>query len=173
MATWFEDKLCYDPTVLFRIFHYPSTGDTYDWGVGEHTDYGLLTLLLQDTLVGGLQIMSREGGWVDVPPDDGGNRKLVVNIGDMLDKLTKGLYRSTPHRVKRNSTGTGRLSFPLFFDPSWTAVVLPLPIPTTTRAIEIAQPIIDSSGSDSSSDSSDSRKRRTEAATTTTTTTAS
>ncbi len=45
----------------------------------------------------------------------------------MLDKLTQGRYRSTPHRA-RNLSGSSRLSFPYFFDPSWTATVVPLPL---------------------------------------------
>ena len=52
---------------------------------------------------------------------------LVVNIGDMLDKLTQGRYQSTPHRAKNSSTNP-RISFPLFYDPSWDAQVTPLPL---------------------------------------------
>ena len=51
---------------------------------------------------------------------------LVCNIGDMLDRLTGGWYRSTPHRV-RNLSGHGRLSFPFFLDPGFAAEVPPLP----------------------------------------------
>jgi isopenicillin N synthase-like dioxygenase len=51
---------------------------------------------------------------------------FVVNIGDMLERMTRGGYRSNPHRV-RNLTGQDRLSFPLFVDPSWDATVTPLP----------------------------------------------
>jgi polar amino acid transport system ATP-binding protein len=85
------------------------------WGVGEHTDYGLLTLLFQDT-VGGLQVKSRSGQWIQAPPVPG---TFVCNIGDILDRMTGGLYRSTPHRVSRNTSGRHRLSFPLFFDPNF------------------------------------------------------
>ncbi|MEU6411468.1 2-oxoglutarate and iron-dependent oxygenase domain-containing protein [Microbispora sp. NPDC046933] len=111
------------PTILFRIFHYPPPphAGPDEWGVGEHTDYGLLTLLLQDGNPG-LQVHTARG-WIEAPPIPG---TLVCNIGDMLDKLTGGLYRSTPHRV-RNSTGRGRLSFPFFFDPGWDCEVPPLP----------------------------------------------
>jgi isopenicillin N synthase-like dioxygenase len=110
------------PTLLFRVFHYPaSTNHADEWGVGEHTDYGLLTLLAQDDL-GGLQVKTRTG-WLEAPPIPG---TLVCNIGDMLDRLTGGLYRSTPHRV-RNVSGKGRLSFPLFFDPDFSAQIIPLP----------------------------------------------
>ncbi len=111
-----------DPTILFRIFHYPpSPPQARDWGVGEHTDYGLVTLLAQDDS-GGLQVAAPEG-WIDAPPIPG---TLVCNIGDMLDRLTGGWYRSTPHRV-RNLSGHGRLSFPFFFDPAFAAEVPPLP----------------------------------------------
>jgi isopenicillin N synthase-like dioxygenase len=110
------------PTVLFRIFHYPPQPPTDDgWGVGEHTDYGLLTLLAQDDN-GGLQVRTPEG-WIDAPPVPG---TFVANIGDMLDRLTGGYYRSNPHRV-RNVSGRERLSFPFFFDPDFTAHVPPLP----------------------------------------------
>lgn len=117
---WFQRHLTADPTVLFRVFHYPP-GDTESWGVGEHTDYGLVTLLAQDEH-GGLQVRSG-GTWVDVPADP---YVFVVNIGDMLERMTRGGYRSNPHRV-RNLSGADRLSFPLFLDPSWDARVTPLP----------------------------------------------
>jgi isopenicillin N synthase-like dioxygenase len=121
-AGYFADGYTADPTVLFRIFHYPpSPPDSDDWGVGEHTDYGLLTLLAQDAN-GGLQVRSNDG-WIDAPPVPGA---FVCNIGDMLDRLTGGWYRSTPHRV-RNLSGNDRLSFPFFFDPDFTAEVPPLP----------------------------------------------
>jgi isopenicillin N synthase-like dioxygenase len=121
-ASYFSAGYTADPTILFRIFHYPPSppGDE-GWGVGEHTDYGLLTLLAQDA-TGGLQVAAPEG-WIDAPPIPG---TLVCNIGDMLDRLTGGWYRSTPHRV-RNISGHGRLSFPFFLDPAFTAEVPPLP----------------------------------------------
>jgi isopenicillin N synthase-like dioxygenase len=110
------------PTVLFRIFHYPpAPPDSDDWGVGAHTDYGLLTLLAQDDN-GGLQV-SGPDGWIDAPPLPG---TFVCNIGDMLERLTGGWYRSTLHRV-RNVSGRDRLSFPFFLDPDFLAEVPPLP----------------------------------------------
>jgi isopenicillin N synthase-like dioxygenase len=121
-AGYFAAGYTADPTILFRIFHYPpSSLQTQDWEVGEHTDYGLVTLLAQDGS-GGLQIAA-PGGWIDAPPIPG---TLVCNIGDMLDRLTGGWYRSTPHRV-RNLSGHGRLSFPFFLDPGFAAEVPPLP----------------------------------------------
>ncbi|MEV4618597.1 2-oxoglutarate and iron-dependent oxygenase domain-containing protein [Asanoa sp. NPDC049573] len=117
------------PTVLFRIFHYPpQEPEADDWGVGEHTDYGLLTLLAQDHN-GGLSVRT-PGGWVDAPPLPG---TFVCNIGDMLERLTGGWYRSTLHRV-RNVSGNERLSYPFFFDPDFGAEVPPLPGRARTTA---------------------------------------
>lgn len=118
---YFRSGLTAQPTMLFRIFHYPASLPDEGWGVGEHTDYGLLTLLAQDD-VGGLQVKTPRG-WIEAPPIEGA---LVCNIGDMLDRLTGGTYRSTPHRA-RNVSGRGRLSFPFFFDPGWDADIAPLP----------------------------------------------
>jgi isopenicillin N synthase-like dioxygenase len=115
---WLRTHLTADPVVLFRIFHYPPSQPTADdWGVGEHTDYGLITLLGQDGNAG-LQVRTPTG-WVDVPPDAD---TFVCNIGDMLERLSDGRYRSTPHRV-RNTSGAPRLSYPFFLDPSWDATV--------------------------------------------------
>ncbi len=121
-AEYFATGYTADPTILFRIFHYPpSPPHAGGWGVGEHTDYGLLTLLAQDHS-GGLQIAAPEG-WIEAPPIPG---TLVCNIGDMLERLTGGFFHSTPHRV-RNLSGHGRLSFPFFLDPGFADEVPPLP----------------------------------------------
>ncbi|UQA54994.1 isopenicillin N synthase family dioxygenase [Polyangium aurulentum] len=124
-ASYFRERLTADPTILFRIFNYPPS-PTHDaqgeplWGVGEHTDYGLLTILLQDD-AGGLQVKSR-ARWIEAPPVPG---SFVCNIGDMLDRMTGGQYRSTPHRVQ-NRAPRDRLSLPFFFDPSWDAQLEPI-----------------------------------------------
>lgn len=119
---WFEQHLTADPTVLFRIFHYPTAGEVHgaSWGVQEHTDYGLLTILRQDD-VGGLEVHGRDG-WIEAPPVPD---SFVCNIGDMLERMTGGAYRSTPHRVRQPARS--RLSFPFFFDPSWDAEIVPVP----------------------------------------------
>lgn len=115
---YFLENYNQEPLILFRIFHYPAqASEQAEWGVGEHTDYGLLTILLQDE-VGGLQVKSN-GEWIDAPPIE---NTFVCNIGDMLDKMTGGFYRSTPHRVL-NKSGKSRLSFPLFFDPGFDTLI--------------------------------------------------
>lgn len=118
---YFASRYTARPTLLFRIFRYPPDAGDGSFGVGEHTDYGFLTLLAQDSN-GGLEVRT-PSGWIDAPSLPG---TLVVNIGDMLDRLTGGLYRSTPHRVV-NRSGNERLSWPLFFDPAFDAQVEPLP----------------------------------------------
>jgi len=118
---YLAERYTSDPLILFRIFNYPTeaagTREDQGWGVGEHTDYGLLTILKQDK-TGGLEVKSKSG-WVEAPPIQG---SFVCNIGDMLDRMTGGLYRSTPHRVK-SPREHDRLSFPFFFDPSFDAEV--------------------------------------------------
>ncbi|MGH9212034.1 MAG: isopenicillin N synthase family dioxygenase [Acidimicrobiales bacterium] len=125
---WFATHLTADPTVLFRIFHYPPTPADTGWGVAEHTDYGLLTMLRQDT-TGGLEVRTHQG-WQAAPPIPG---SFVCNLGDMLERMTGGLYRSTPHRVRSPGTAD-RVSFAFFFDPSWDAEVAPLPVSASTES---------------------------------------
>ncbi len=118
--SYFANRYTSDPLVLFRIFNYPPDSSPLDgerWGVGEHTDYGVLTILKQDAN-GGLQVKSKSH-WVAAPPVPG---SFVCNIGDMLDRMTGGLYKSTPHRVQ-NFSGKHRLSFPFFFDPNFDVEV--------------------------------------------------
>lgn len=134
---YFAERFGPEPLTLFRIFNYPKGRDASDdgaeprWGVGEHTDYGVLTLLKQDD-AGGLEVRSRSR-WIDAPPIPG---TFICNLGDMLDRMTQGRYRSTPHRV-RNRSGRDRLSFPFFFDPAWDAEVRPIPLSDAARLGEM------------------------------------
>jgi isopenicillin N synthase-like dioxygenase len=116
------------PTRLFRIFNYPPT-PPQAWGVAEHTDYGLLTLLAQDD-AGGLEVRAR-AGWRTAPPISGA---LICNIGDMLERLTGGRFVSTPHRVV-NRGDRPRLSFPFFYDPDFKAEMTPVPGARSSRNI--------------------------------------
>jgi len=125
---WFRRTWCADPVVLFRIFRYPplaalpvGVGHRSARGVGEHTDYGLVTVLAHDGTPG-LEVRP-DDRWIPVPADPD---HLVVNIGDMLERATGGHLRSTLHRV--SSSATERWSFPLFLDPGWDVRVDPLPL---------------------------------------------
>ena len=72
--------------------------------------------------VGGLQVHAGTAGSRRRPCRE----SFVCNIGDMLDRMTGGLYRVTPHRVRLNASGRDRLSFPLFFDPDFDARIAPI-----------------------------------------------
>ena len=113
-----------EPTCLFRIFNYPAhqeEGSGERWGVGPHTDMGLLTLLFQDAS-GGLELQRRDGSWVEAPAQP---ERCLINIGDMLERWTWGQLRATLHRVKSPQRGS-RLSFPFFYDPPWGATLEPI-----------------------------------------------
>ena len=123
--SYFDDRYTREPLTLFRIFSYPPSAQTggEQWGVGEHTDYGLLTILRQDD-AGGLEVKSSSRR-IPAPPIPG---SFICNIGDMLDRMTGGRYRSTPHRFK-NVARCNRLSFPFFFDPNFNAEINPIALP--------------------------------------------
>ena len=88
------------------------------FGVGPHTDFGVLTVLCQDD-VGGLQVQTVDGDWVQAPPIPG---SLIVNVADLLSRWTAGAYKSTPHRVV-NSSGRERMSLVLAYDPNPDTVI--------------------------------------------------
>ena len=105
------------------VYYPPSTaGDEAEerFGVAPHTDFGVLTFLLQDSN-GGLQVRTRSGEWIEAPPIPG---TLVCNIGDLLQRWTNDRFVSTVHRVI-NRSGKKRHSIPAFYDPSPDAVIDP------------------------------------------------
>jgi isopenicillin N synthase-like dioxygenase len=113
------------PTTWLRLLHYPTCPPTAPddlYGSAPHCDFGFITILAQDD-VGGLQVMSPDGDWLDVPPVDGA---FVMNVGEMLHRWSNGRLRSTPHRVI-NRSGRERYSVPFFFDPHASTVITPLP----------------------------------------------
>ncbi len=111
-------------TIWLRLLYYPpvskeTSPDVY--GSAPHTDFGCLTLLAQDD-VGGLQVQSPTGEWLDAPKIE---NSFIVNVGDMLHRMTNGKLRSTPHRVI-NRSGKERYSCPFFYDPHVSLDVAPL-----------------------------------------------
>jgi len=91
-------------------------------GCGTHSDYGFVTLLIQDD-VGGLHVKSLSGEWISATPKSG---KIVVNFGDCLERITNGVFRATPHRVYLTNPERERFSTALFFDPRFDALLSPL-----------------------------------------------
>ena len=111
------------PTTWLRLLHYPPRPEAPEdlYGSAPHTDFGAITVLAQDD-IGGLQVMTPGGDWINAPPVPG---TFVLNVGDMLHRMTHGALKSTPHRVI-NRTGRERYSCPFFFDPSAASLVKPL-----------------------------------------------
>lgn len=124
---------------VMRMIGYPklpsavdaaTTGDKEDLdslSCGQHTDYGCLTLLLADPTPGALQVQytdpsTNETTWINADPIPGA---FVVNIGDMMERWTNGLWKSTVHRVIHRGEGF-RVSVPFFFEPGFDVVVRPL-----------------------------------------------
>ncbi len=119
-------------TSTVRLNHYPvgdpvgpterkGLADLGDHALGDHTDPGVLTLLLQDD-TGGLQVATRAGDWIDVPPRSG---TIVVNLGDVMQVWTNDRYRAAVHRVVP-MTERSRFSIPFFSNPARDAVVAPV-----------------------------------------------
>lgn len=112
---------CTRPLSRASFVYYPAQAEECgqeQFGVGPHTDFGVLTVLCQDD-TGGLQVEDINGEWIHAPPMEG---TLVVNVGDLLSRWTAGAYKSTPHRVV-NSSGRERLSLVLAFDPDPDTVI--------------------------------------------------
>ena len=117
-ADWFNDKVRLGNSIL-RAIHYPplSAEKTPAVRAAQHEDINLITLLIGSDEEG-LQILSREGQWVPVTSIPG---PIVVNIGDMMQRLTNHVLPSTPHRVI-NPPGAladrARYSIPFFMHPN-------------------------------------------------------
>lgn len=115
------DAFLHEPPSQLRLIHYgPSEPGTDAMGIGAHTDYECLTIL--HATAPGLQVMNGAGEWVAAPPVPGA---LVVNIGDLLEVWSNGVFVSTSHRVL--PVAAARYSFPLFFTVDYATRVEPLP----------------------------------------------
>lgn len=92
------------------------------WGLRAHTDAGGIILLLQDGAVGGLEFLKGDREWVPVGPTKGS--RIFVNLGDQVEVMSGGAYRSVVHRVAAGVEGR-RLSVATFYNPGPDAVVAP------------------------------------------------
>jgi isopenicillin N synthase-like dioxygenase len=112
-----------DPYNTTRVIHYPAyTGPLEDkqMRIGEHSDYGTITLLWQINDVPGLQVQDLGGVWHPVPYAEDG---VVVNIGDLLQRWTNDYFVSTKHRVVNTHIDQTRYSMPHFVDPTPGTIV--------------------------------------------------
>jgi len=110
---YFEDTVR-DGNSVLRLLHYPPVPeDGPHVRAGAHEDINTITLLL-GAEEAGLQLLDRDGDWLPITPNEG---ELVVNIGDMLQRLTNNVLRSTTHRVVNpppERRGFSRYSMPFF-----------------------------------------------------------
>ncbi|MER9707494.1 isopenicillin N synthase family oxygenase [Mesorhizobium sp. M0204] len=128
-----------NPISVQRLLHYPpQSGHVSEdmIGIGAHTDYGNLTILAQDD-VGGLQVLNRDGDWVQGTPIHG---TFIINIGDLIQRLTNDVYLANMHRVV-NSSGRERYSVPFFIDPDFDAIIEPLKSYVTDSNPQRYQPV--------------------------------
>ena len=103
---------------ILRPIHYPPITEEPKGAVraGAHGDINLITLLMGAS-TGGLQVLRKDGEWIDAIPQED---ELVINVGDMLERHTNNKLRSTIHRVvnpPREEWGTPRYSIPFFMHP--------------------------------------------------------
>ena len=126
-ADWFADKTNFGNSILRPIHYPPITADDIPNGrAGAHEDINLITLLVGASAAG-LEVLSRKGEWVAFTADED---TIVVNIGDMLQRLTNHVYPSTTHRVT-NPPGEAarkpRYSTPFFLHPNPDFLIETLP----------------------------------------------
>ena len=131
---YFEATFANKPHIRMKIINYPPMTDPEEvkrmpFGVGEHKDYGFLSLLMQDD-VGGLQAMDGNGEWIDAVPIPG---TFVVNTGEMFEICTGGYYVATYHRAVNSSPERGRISIPYFFNPRLDSEILPIKLPDSLK----------------------------------------
>lgn len=109
---------------VFRLNHYPPRPDCISnlIGFGEHTDPQIISVLRSNN-TSGLQISLREGSWISVPPDED---SFFINVGDSLQVLTNGRFKSVKHRVLANSLKS-RVSMIYFGGPPLSERLAPLP----------------------------------------------
>ena len=128
-------KMATDGNSILRLLHYPPTPPNPDGIRAEaHEDINVITLLL-GAEEAGLQLLTREGSWIDVNPPEGA---LVVNIGDMLQRLTNHKLRSTTHRVV--NPAPARAHLPRYSIPFFLHFAPDYPIETLPSCIDAANP---------------------------------
>ncbi|KAJ1408096.1 Oxoglutarate/iron-dependent dioxygenase [Sesbania bispinosa] len=105
-STFFKEN-CLPNTCFLRLNRYPPCPTTFGiHGLVPHTDSDFLTILYQDH-VGGLQLV-KDGKWIAVKPNPG---TLIVNIGDLFQAWSNGVYKSVKHRVMTNPKVERKFSF--------------------------------------------------------------
>jgi isopenicillin N synthase-like dioxygenase len=131
---WFDDKVACGNSVL-RLLHYPPIDEeSGSIRAGAHEDINLITLLL-GAEEGGLQLLTREGEWMSISPPDGA---MVINVGDMLQRLTNNRLPSTTHRVL--NPPPERRHIPRYSMPFFLHLASDVLIKTLPECVDAAHP---------------------------------
>ena len=126
------------PTYGTKVSNYPPCPKPELFkGLRAHTDAGGIILLFQDDKVSGLQLL-KDGEWIDVPPM---RHSIVVNLGDQLEVITNGRYKSVLHRVVAQTNGN-RMSIASFYNPGSDAVIYPAPALVEKEAKENTKEVV-------------------------------
>lgn len=137
---WFDHAVA-DGNSVLRLLHYPPvTEDAPNVRAGAHEDINLITLLL-GAEEAGLELLDKDGEWLPVKPPEGA---MVVNVGDMLQRLTNHVLPSTTHRVVNppvERRGHSRYSMPFFLHPAPDFLIKALPQTVTAENPEREPPI--------------------------------
>ncbi|CAM0913047.1 unnamed protein product [Alopecurus aequalis] len=96
-------------------------------GLKPHTDNSVVTVLLLDERVGGLQVLLEDKGWVDVPVLGGGRHQLLVVVGDEMEIMSNAAFRAPVHRVMAPGEAEERVSLAVFYQPESHRVLEPSP----------------------------------------------
>ena len=124
-ADYLSRHEAFNPGVnTLRLLCYPPRDEACEgqFGISPHTDYGFMTLLAQAKRPG-LEIETKDGGWIEAPALDG---HFLVNHADMCRRWTNDRFRSAPHRVI-NLRGETRYSIPFFVGTRWDVKLECLP----------------------------------------------
>ena len=119
---FFADRCSSQQFNTLRLLNYPPNDAPVtdsNVGISAHTDFECMTLIYQTAP--GLELLATDGAWYDVPGHDG---RLLVMLGDMLERWTNGFFRATGHRVR--NTGAQRNSIVMFFAVNDDEIVCPL-----------------------------------------------
>ncbi|WP_081279515.1 isopenicillin N synthase family dioxygenase [Mycolicibacterium fortuitum] len=137
---WFDEKIDRHNSNLMAN-HYPADNQPEGHSrLSPHSDWGNLTILLQDASQSGLQVRGDRGDWLDVPVVPG---SFVINIGDLLARWTNDRWVSTVHRVVSTGAPTAeRFSLPFFHQPNFDAVIECIPTCATPDNPARYEPVV-------------------------------
>ena len=138
---YFDPKIKYGNSIL-RAIHYPPIREEPKSAIRaeQHEDINLITLLVGAS-AGGLQLLTKNNEWKDIVPEED---EIVINVGDMLQRLTNNYLKSTTHRVvnpPRSEWHLPRLSIPFFLHPVAKMDLTCLPETVTTENPLAYEPI--------------------------------